>query len=226
MTSFAPPVAVLCSGGLDSAVLLVEMARGAGDAIPVFVWAGHVWEPVERAALDRFVAAVGDPRIRPVRELSVPMHDVFGPRWPMTGEGFPDWDAPDQANEIRGRNLVLLAKTLVVAAVESWPTVVLASLRGNPFPDATESFLGKLAVAAAEGLAAPPLTIAAPYRSLTKPDVIRRGAPLPLHLTMSCARPTAGGRHCGACNKCRERREAFAAAGLEDRTSYEGRPAS
>lgn len=224
MASLPPPVAVLCSGGLDSAVLLVEMAQTAGDAIPVFVRAGHVWEWAERAALERFVAAVGDARIRPVRDLSVPMHDVLGPRWPMTGDGFPEWEAPDQANEIRGRNLVLLAKTLVVAAMESWPTIVLASLRGNPFPDATPSFLGKLAAAASEGLDAS-LTIAAPYRSLTKSDVIRRGAHLPLDVTMSCAWPTAEGRHCGACNKCRERREAFEAAGIEDRTQYERRPA-
>jgi 7-cyano-7-deazaguanine synthase len=222
MASFPPPVAVLCSGGLDSAVLLVEMGRAAGDAVPVFVRAGHVWETAERAALARFVAAVDDARIRPVRDLAVPMDDVFGPRWPMTGDGFPAWDAPDQANEIRGRNLVLLAKTLVVAAVESWPTIVLACLRGNPFPDATPSFLEKLAAAASEGLAAP-LTVAAPYRSLTKADVVRRGAELPLELTMSCARPTPGGHHCGVCNKCRERSEAFAAAGVEDRTPY-GRP--
>jgi 7-cyano-7-deazaguanine synthase in queuosine biosynthesis len=26
--------------------------------------------------------------------------------------------------------------------------------------------------------------------------------------------------HCGACNKCRERREAFAAAGVKDLTLY------
>ena len=221
MATLPPPVAVLCSGGLDSAVLLVEMARTAGEAIPVFVRAGHVWEPAERAALERFVAAVDDGRIRPVRDLAVPMHDVYGPRWPMTAEGFPEWDAPDQANEIRGRNLILLAKTLVVAAMESWPTIVLASLRGNPFPDATPSFLGKLAAAASEGLDTT-LTITAPYRSLTKADVIRRGADLPLDLTMSCARPTASDRHCGACNKCRERREAFAAAGLADRTTYDG----
>lgn len=223
MASFPPPVAVLCSGGLDSAVLLVEMGRTAGDAVPVFVRAGHVWESAERAALERFVAAVADTRIRPVRDLAVPMHDVLGPRWPMTGEGFPDWNAPDQANEIRGRNLILLAKTLVVAAMEAWPTIVLASLRGNPFPDATPSFLDKLAAAASEGLDAP-LAIAAPYRSLTKADVVRRGAQLPLELTMSCARPTTGGRHCGACNKCRERSEAFAVAGVEDRTPYDGRP--
>ncbi len=224
MASFLPPVAVLCSGGLDSAVLLVEMATTAGDAVPVFVRAGHVWETAERAALDRFVAAVGDARIRPVRDLAVPMHDVLGSRWPMTGDGFPEWDAPDQANEIRGRNLVLLAKTLVVAAMESWRTIVLASLRGNPFPDATPSFLDKLGTAASEGLAAP-ITIAAPYRSLTKADVIRRGARLPLALTMSCARPTADGRHCGVCNKCRERTEAFAAAGVDDPTQYDRRPA-
>jgi 7-cyano-7-deazaguanine synthase len=223
MSTFLPPVAVLCSGGLDSAVLLVEMGTTAGEAIPVFVRAGHVWEPAERLALERFVAAVDDARIRPARDIAVPMHDVLGSRWPMSDEGFPEWDTPDQANEIRGRNLVLLAKTLVVAAIESWPTIVLASLRGNPFPDATPSFLGKLAAAASEGLDAS-ITIAAPYRSLTKADVIRRGAQLPLDLTMSCARPTTDGRHCGTCNKCRERSEAFVTAGVEDRTQYERRP--
>jgi 7-cyano-7-deazaguanine synthase len=216
-------VAVLCSGGLDSAVLLVEQARAAGDAIPVFVRAGHVWEDAERAALDRFLAAVGDPRVRPVRELALPMHDVYGSSWPMAGGGFPEWDAPDAANEIPGRNLVLLAKTLVVAALESWPTIVLASLGGNPFPDATPSFLDALAAAASAGLAKP-LAIAAPYRSLKKSDVIRRGADLPLELTMSCAVPTVEGSHCGRCNKCRERHEAFAAAGVEDRTRYGRRP--
>src|SRR4029077_4745273 len=38
------PVGVLCSGGLDSAVLLVDLARRTGQAVPVFVRAGHPWE--------------------------------------------------------------------------------------------------------------------------------------------------------------------------------------
>jgi 7-cyano-7-deazaguanine synthase len=42
---------------------------------------------------------------------------------------------------------------------------------------------------------------------------------LPLELTFSCIRP-AGERHCGSCNKCAERRQAFASAGLKDPTDY------
>jgi 7-cyano-7-deazaguanine synthase len=212
------PVGVLCSGGLDSAVLLLEMARARGRAVPVFVLAGHVWEAAERAALDGFLRAVAEPRVAPVRELSLPMGDVYGANWSMTGEGTPGWDAPDEAVELRGRNLILLAKTLVVAAIEGWPTVAVGSLAGNPFPDATVEFAAKMAAAASEGLGCT-LAIALPFRDLTKADVVRRGAGLPLELTLSCARPVDG-RHCGACNKCRERVEAFAAAEVVDRTVY------
>jgi 7-cyano-7-deazaguanine synthase len=60
----------------------------------------------------------------------------------------------------------------------------------------------------------------APYRELSKVDVIRRGADLPLELTLSCLRPATDGRHCGDCNKCRERAEAFVTAGVPDRTAY------
>jgi 7-cyano-7-deazaguanine synthase len=59
---------------------------------------------------------------------------------------------------------------------------------------------------------------------LHKEDVVRRGRDLPLELTLSCAAPTSEGTHCGACNKCRERVEAFRAAGVEDRTRYPRRP--
>jgi 7-cyano-7-deazaguanine synthase len=213
------PVAVLCSGGLDSAVLLVDMARTAGAAVPLFVRAGHAWESAERAALGRFLAAVDDRRIATIHDLFLPMDDVYGAHWSMTGHGSPGWDAPDEAVELRGRNFILLAKALVLAAIHGWPTVVLGTLAGNPFPDATPEFFARVAAAASEGLRAP-LEVAAPYRGLSKADVIRRGADLPLALTLSCLRSTAEGTHCGDCNKCRERAEAFAAAGVEDRTEY------
>ena len=64
------------------------------------------------------------------------------------------------------------------------------------------------------------LEVVAPYRELSKADVVRRGADLPLEQTLSCLSPTTDGRHCGNCNKCRERAEAFAAAGVPDRTDY------
>ncbi len=219
MTAPSGPTAVLCSGGLDSAVLLVEQARAAGSAVPVFVRAGHVWEDAEHAALTRFLAAVDDERIAPIRDLALPMGDVYGAHWSLRGEDMPGWDAPDEAVELRGRNLVLLAKALVLAAMHGWPTIAMGTLAGNPFPDATPSFFGKVAAAASEGLRAP-LDVVVPYRQLTKADVIRRGRDLPLELTLSCLHPADGGIHCGDCNKCRERVEAFVAAGVPDRTRY------
>jgi 7-cyano-7-deazaguanine synthase len=213
------PVAVLCSGGLDSCVLLIDLARRTGRAVPLFVRAGHPWEEAERAALGRFLDAVAEPAVAPPRDLALPMGDVYGAHWSMSGQGAPGWAAPDEAVELRGRNLVLLSKALVAAALEGWPTVALGSLAGNPFPDATPHFFAAIAAVGSEALRSP-LAVVAPYRELSKSDVIRRGADLPLELTLSCLRPTPDGRHCGDCNKCRERVEAFAAANVVDRTRY------
>ena len=46
--------------------------------------------------------------------------------------------------------------------------------------------------------------------------MIRLGLELdePLERTLSCMNPTPDGRHCGRCSKCRERRDAFAEAGV------------
>ena len=213
------PVAVLCSGGLDSCVLLIDLARRTGRAVPLFVRAGHPWEGAERAALGRFLDVVAEPAVAPLRDLALPMGDVYGAHWSMSGQGAPGWAAPDEAVELRGRNLVLLSKALVAAAIEGWPTVAMGSLAGNPFPDATPHFFAAIAAVGSEALRSS-LAVVAPYRELSKSDVIRRGADLPLELTLSCLRPTADGMHCGDCNKCRERVEAFAAANVADRTRY------
>jgi 7-cyano-7-deazaguanine synthase len=213
------PVAVLCSGGLDSCVLLIDLARQTGSAVPLFVRAGHPWEEAERAALGRFLDAVAEPAVAPPRDLALPMGDVYGAHWSMSGQDAPGWAAPDEAVELRGRNLVLLSKALVAAAIEGWQTVALGSLAGNPFPDATPHFFAAIAAVGSEALRSS-LAVVAPYRELSKSDVIRRGADLPLELTLSCLRPTADGVHCGDCNKCRERVEAFAAANVADPTRY------
>jgi 7-cyano-7-deazaguanine synthase len=58
-----------------------------------------------------------------------------------------------------------------------------------------------------------------------KADVVRLGAELgvPLELTLSCMNPRVG-LHCGQCSKCRERRDAFADAGVSDPTRYAMQP--
>jgi 7-cyano-7-deazaguanine synthase len=58
-----------------------------------------------------------------------------------------------------------------------------------------------------------------PLGRAAKATLLKRYRHLPLGLTFSCARPV-GLLHCGRCNKCAERRLAFAQAGLDDPTRY------
>ena len=60
-----------------------------------------------------------------------------------------------------------------------------------------------------------------PFAGLSKREVMLRGRGLPLDLTFSCIRPV-NGIHCCRCNKCAERRHAFADAGMPDPTRYDG----
>ena len=67
------------------------------------------------------------------------------------------------------------------------------------------------------------LSILRPFARLWKKDVLELGRGLPLELTFSCIIPNDG-LHCGRCNKCAERRRAFASASMEDGTKYVNEP--
>ena len=209
--------AVLTSGGLDSAVLLAETAAG-GVAYPVYVEAGMVWEAAEKASLERFIAAAGSPNIRPVTYLSVPVAPLLGGHWSVTGQGIPDYDAPDEKMYIPGRNILLIGLTAVWCSTHDVNRVVIGSLGSNPFPDATPGFFSAFADALSAGLDHR-IVVEAPFSGLHKEDLIRRYRHLPIHVTLTCADPD-GDVHCGACNKCYERQSAFAEAGMVDKSQY------
>jgi 7-cyano-7-deazaguanine synthase len=222
---------VLCSAGLDSAVLLAHQADTGGGAavVPVYVRVGLAWEDAERATLDTLLSSTAFARraaapIEPLVELRLDMRDVYpGTHWAIRGEA-PAYDTPDDDVYIVGRNIVLLTKAAVACAYRGLGRIAIGPLAGNPFPDATPEFFTAMGRALSLGLAHG-IAIEAPFASWEKSAVIARGVELgvPLDRTLSCMSPVevAGTwRHCGRCSKCRERRDAFAEAGIDDPTSY------
>jgi 7-cyano-7-deazaguanine synthase len=211
-------LAVLVSGGLDSSVLLAESLGCYGAVYPLYVRCGLFWEETELDHLRRFLAALSGPILRPLHVLEMPVRDLYPPHWSLTGIGVPGSDSPDEAVFLPGRNVLLLAKALLWCQLHAVPTLALAPLENNPFPDATPAFFAAFASAVNQAVGGQ-VRVVQPYLGLSKVEVLRRGRGFPLEWTFSCLRPTAG-RPCGACNKCAERRRAFAAANFPDPTPY------
>ena len=213
----------MLSGGLDSAVLAAQEAR-TYVVHPVYVAGGLAWEQGEQGMIRQLLSrppfnSGGNP-MQELTTLEFSMRDVYpDTHWAVRGAP-PAYDTPDEAVYLHGRNIALLSKAAVYAASRNISRIVVAPLAGNPFPDATPEFFAALSAAFSLGLAAP-IDIAAPFAHMHKADVVKTGAQLgvPFELTLSCMNP-AGTTHCGLCSKCRERRDAFKSAGIDDPTIY------
>lgn len=214
--------AVLLSGGLDSVVMMALELEGGHEVWPVHVRMGLAWEDAEAAAIARTVSAPGFAGVvRPTTTLSLDMRDVYAStHWAVAGQARA-YDEPDETVYLEGRNIALIAKCAVFCAGHDIGRIVLGPLAGNPFPDARPAFFDAMARAMTLGLAHD-VAIVTPLVHMHKPEVVRIGQRLrvPFALTLSCMGPI-GGEHCGRCNKCRERQEAFRDAGLPDPTHYD-----
>jgi 7-cyano-7-deazaguanine synthase len=215
----AEHLVVLTSGGLDSAILVADRARQRSIVYPVYVRFGLSWETVEESHLRSFLDGLpATLRVRPPTVFDLPISDVYGAHWSVSGQEVPDETTPDEAVYLPGRNLLLLAKTSVWCALNDVETIALGTLKGNPFSDSSTEFFsafGRLADLALDRR----LKVVTPFAGLTKAEVLMLGADLALERTFSCIDPV-GREHCGRCNKCSERRKSFADAGMEDPTSY------
>lgn len=86
---------------------------------------------------------------------------------------------------------------------------------GNAYPDCSEVFNEAMNKAIYEG-SGRQLHIEAPFVTLTKADIVKKGLELkvPYELTWSCYE--GGDKPCGVCGTCIDRAKAFAANGVED----------
>jgi 7-cyano-7-deazaguanine synthase len=137
------------------------------------------------------------------------------------GDGIPVTYVP-------ARNTIFLALALawaeVLEARDIWFGANAVDYSGYPdcrpeYMRAFEALANLATKAAVEGNK---LALHTPIISLTKADIIRRGAALGVDYaqTVSCYQATEEGLACGRCDACRLRRAGFAAAGIPDVTRY------
>jgi 7-cyano-7-deazaguanine synthase len=211
-------VAVLASGGLDSAVLVAELMRWGRSVHPIYLRFGLAWEGTEEAYLRRFLDTLTNPAPEPLVVLQAPIASLYGSHWSVSGDAVPDDQSADEAVYLPGRNLLLLAQPSVWCALHGVHTVALGTLKGNPFPDSSREFLDDFGALVGLGLGHV-LEIVTPFAELTKADVLELGRDLALQNTFSCIDPQRG-LACGRCNKCAERRRAFSTLQMDDVTEY------
>lgn len=185
---------------------------------PFYVESGLIWQQSERRALEKFLAALARPALGALVTLELPLGDLYRGHWSMTGVGVPSADSPDDAVYLPGRNVLLIVKAALWCQLHGIDELALAPLGSNPFPDATPEFFSEFQSAlnlATQGQ----VRLIRPFDRLSKREVMRLGRGRPLELTFSCISPQDG-LHCGECNKCQERRNAFRLVGRSDPTRY------
>ena len=210
-------IAVLSSGGLDSCVLLAEEAKTA-EVYPIYVRCGLAWEEMEREALGVFLRALNDSHVKAITTLSAPIETMYGGHWSVSGDAVPGAEESDSSVYLPGRNILLIALAAVWCSTHDVSKIAIGSLAGNPFPDATPKFFSDFASALSSGLNHN-IEVKAAFRDLRKWELIKQFRHLPLGSTLTCMAPR-GLKHCGQCNKCRERQVGFEKAGVSDPADY------
>jgi len=216
---------VLLSGGMDSATVLA-MARAEGCECHCLTVDYGQRHRAELAAAARVAGALGAAGHRIVRlDLA-----AFGGS-ALTDRSLAVPEAPTQGipvTYVPARNTIFLSLALawaeVLGAQDIWFGANAVDYSGYPDcrPEYMRAFeaLANLATrAAVEGR---PLALHTPIISLSKADIIRRGAALGVDYasTVSCYQATEEGLACGRCDACRIRRAGFEAAGIPDPTRY------
>ena len=90
----AASIGLLLSGGLDSCVLLGHLLDQQRRVQPFYVRSQLIWQREELAAVERFLPAVACPELQDLVILDLPLEDLYGDHWSVTGREVPTQPAP------------------------------------------------------------------------------------------------------------------------------------
>ena len=211
---------MVVSGGMDSTTMLYEYARRIALAVTFNYGSNHNAREIEcaRYNCDRLgieLIVVDLPFIGQLFESSL-----------LSGaEAIPEGDYDDdnmRSTVVPFRNGIMLSIAAGLAESRGLKRLMIANHGGDHaiYPDCRPGFIEAMSRAISEGTYEH-LFISAPYTDITKADIARHGAALGIDYSHTYSCYKGGGKHCGRCGTCTERRQAFIDAGIPDPTQYE-----
>ena len=211
---------LVLSGGLDSTTMLYDFAENIALAVTFHYGSNH---NEREAAYARYHCdKLGIQHI----EINLAfMGDYFQSSLLEGADAIPDGNYDEEnmkSTVVPFRNGIMLSIAAGLAESRGLKKVMLANHSGDHtiYPDCRPEFVKAMSEAINSGTYIG-VELVAPYTMITKADIVKRGSELGIDYTKTYSCYKGGEHHCGLCGTCRERREAFMLAGVEDKTIYD-----
>lgn len=212
--------AIIVSGGMDSITLLYDKQEEIALGISFNYGSNHNKKELAFAKLH--CERLG------IKHIVIDLD--FMPRYMKSSlmegaDAIPDGNYDDdnmKSTVVPFRNGIMLSVAVGIAESHRLKRVYIANHGGDHaiYPDCRPEFITAIDAAAKAGTYIH-VGVEAPYTHWRKEDIALRGHQLGINYaeTWSCYK--GGEKHCGTCGTCRERKEAFRLAHLQDPTEYE-----
>ena len=211
---------IVLSGGLDSTTMLYEYRDRIALAVSFHYGSNH--NDREIAFAKMHCERLGIAHI----EIKLPfIKDFFKSSLLEGADAIPEGNYDEEnmkSTVVPFRNGIMLSIAAGMAENNKLQYIMLANHAGDHtiYPDCRPEFVEAMNKAVHAGTWNG-VELLTPYTHLTKAEIAMHGKALGMDYseTWSCYKGEE--HHCGVCGTCRERKEALAQAGIEDKTIYE-----
>ena len=211
---------IIVSGGMDSITLLYDHKDEIALGISFDYGSNHNAREIPYAKMH--CERLG------IRHITINldfMHQYFKSSLLEGADAIPEGHYADdnmKSTVVPFRNGIMLSIAIGIAESNNLDQVFRANHGGDHtiYPDCRPEFINAIDGAATAGTYNN-VRVVAPYTNITKGEIASIGKRLGIDYTETWSCYKGGEKHCGKCGTCVERKEALAAAGIDDHTVYE-----
>ena len=211
---------IVLSGGMDSVTMLHQYASAIALAVNFTYGSNHNARELEcaRHHCDSLGIELVVSDLSFIGEL---IHSSLLEGADAIPEGDYDFDNM-KSTVVPFRNGIMLSAAAGLAESRGLHKILIASHSGDHalYPDCRDSFVRAMSAAISAGTY-DGITVEAPFSLMDKAQIAALGKELGIDYSTTYSCYKGGEMHCGVCGTCRERRQAMADAGIDDKTEYE-----